>query len=206
MTYIRNHKIEMDYQLNDDETLIQVTSDFIAFSYYRSETIDSTKVPEGTVPNMYLDYGAKINPYLETSEYGWQIDALGFRDILTKVYNEYGVPMFPIENGLGATEEYTGTEIQDDYRINYLRDHIQAMKDAIFEDGVEVLGYLGWGLIDIPSSSGNMNKRYGTVYVDRTNHDLKEMERIPKKSYWWLKQVFESNGANLKDLELNKAK
>lgn len=201
MNYVRNHNIEMDYQLNDDETLIQVSSDFIAFSYYRSETISSDDVPEGTVPNLYLDYGAKVNPYLKTSEFGWQIDPLGFRDILTKVYNEYSVPMFPIENGIGVRENYDGTEIQDDYRINYLRDHIQAMKDAIFEDGVEVLGYLGWGLIDIPSSSGNMDKRYGTVYVDRTNHDLKEMKRIPKKSYWWLKQVFESNGANLKDLE-----
>ena len=200
MTYVKNHKIEMDYQLNDGETLIQVSSDFIAFSYYRSETINSKAVPKGTVPNLYLDYGSEPNPYLKSSEFGWQIDPLGFRDILTKVYNEYSVPLFPIENGLGVREEYDGTEIQDDYRIDYLHDHIQAMKDAIFEDGVEVLGYLGWGLIDIPSSSGNMNKRYGTVYVDRTNHDLKSMERVPKKSYWWLQQVFQSNGANLNKL------
>lgn len=200
MTYIKNHKIEMDYQLNDDEALIQVTSDFLAFSYYRSETISADEVPDGTVPNLYLDYGAKENPFLQTSEFGWQIDPLGFRDILTKVYNDYCVPMFPIENGLGVREKYDGSEIQDDYRINYMRDHIQAMKDAILEDGVEVLGYLGWGLIDIPSSSGNVDKRYGTVYVDRTNHDLKKMERIPKKSYWWLKQVIESNGADLGNL------
>lgn len=197
MTYVRNHKIEMDYQLNDDETLIKVTSDFIAFSYYRSDTIDSTKVPAGIVPNQYLDYGLKKNPYLQTSEFGWQIDPLGFRDILTKIYNQYCVPMFPIENGIGCREEYDGAEIQDDYRINYMRDHIQAMKDAILEDGVEVLGYLGWGLIDIPSSSGNMDKRYGTVYVNRTNHDLKDLKRIPKKSYWWLQRVIETNGEEL---------
>lgn len=197
MTYVRNHKIEMDYQLNDDDVLIKVSSDFIAFSYYRSETIDSTKVPAGTVPNLYLNYGQKENPYLKTSEFGWQIDPLGFRDILTKVYNEYSVPMFPIENGIGCREEYSGQEIQDDYRIDYMRDHIQAMKDAILEDGVEVLGYLGWGLIDIPSSSGNMDKRYGTVYVNRTNHDLRDMKRVPKKSYWWLQRVIESNGEDL---------
>lgn len=197
MTYVKNHKIEMDYQLNDDDVLIKVSSDFIAFSYYRSETIDSTKVPAGTVPNLYLNYGQKENPYLKTSEFGWQIDPLGFRDILTKVYNEYSVPMFPIENGIGCREEYSGQEIQDDYRIDYMRDHIQAMKDAILEDGVEVLGYLGWGLIDIPSSSGNMDKRYGTVYVNRTNHDLKDMKRVPKKSYWWLQRVIESNGEDL---------
>lgn len=197
MNYVRNHKIEMDYQLNDDETLIKVTSDFIAFSYYRSDTIDSTEVPAGTVPNQYLDFGLKRNPYLQTSEFGWQIDPLGFRDVLTKVYNQYCVPMFPIENGIGFREEYTGKEIQDDYRIDYMRNHIQAMKEAILEDGVEVLGYLGWGLIDIPSSSGNMDKRYGTVYVNRTNHDLKDLKRIPKKSYWWLQKVIKSNGESL---------
>ncbi|GEO79568.1 Beta-glucosidase 6-phospho-beta-glucosidase beta-galactosidase [Companilactobacillus mindensis DSM 14500] len=197
MNYVRNHKIEMDYQLNDDETLIKVTSDFIAFSYYRSDTVDSTEVPAGTVPNQYLDFGLKRNPYLQTSEFGWQIDPLGFRDVLTKVYNQYCVPMFPIENGIGFREEYTGKEIQDDYRIDYMRNHIQAMKEAILEDGVEVLGYLGWGLIDIPSSSGNMDKRYGTVYVNRTNHDLKDLKRIPKKSYWWLQRVIKSNGESL---------
>lgn len=105
--------------------------------------------------------------------------------------------MFPIENGIGVREEYQGQEIQDDYRINYHRDHLQALKDAMFVDGVEVLGYLGWGLIDIPSSSGNMDKRYGMVYVNRTNHDLKDLARIPKKSYWWFKHVIETNGAEL---------
>ena len=109
--------------------------------------------------------------------------------------------MFPIENGIGVREDFDGSEIQDDYRIKYHRDHIQAMKDAIFEDGVEVIGYLGWGLIDIPSSSGNMDKRYGTVYVNRTNHDLLDMKRVPKKSYWWLKHVIATNGGDLSDLD-----
>ncbi|KRK50897.1 Beta-glucosidase 6-phospho-beta-glucosidase beta-galactosidase [Companilactobacillus kimchii DSM 13961 = JCM 10707] len=201
LTFVKNHHIDMDYQPDDDKVLIKVTSDFIAFSYYRSDTISSEMVPEGTIPNYYLDKGVKKNPFLETSEFGWQIDPLGFRDILTKVYNEYGVPMFPIENGIGVREEFDGSEIEDDYRIKYHRDHIQAMEDAIFEDGVEVLGYLGWGLIDIPSSSGNMDKRYGTVYVNRTNHDLKDMKRVPKKSYWWLKHVIETNGGDLSDLK-----
>ena len=88
-------------------------------------------------------------------------------------------------------------EIEDDYRIAYHRDHIQAMKDAMETDGVEVLGYLGWGLIDIVSSQGDMRKRYGVVYVNRTNHDLRDMKRVPKKSYAWLKEVIHSNGENL---------
>ena len=107
--------------------------------------------------------------------------------------------MFPIENGIGYREIFDGTEIQDDYRIEYHRDHIQAMIDAVVEDGVPVLGYLGWGLIDIPSSSGNMEKRYGMVYVNRGNHELRDMKRVPKKSYKWFKKVIETNGNDLEN-------
>ena len=88
--------------------------------------------------------------------------------------------------------------IQDDYRIAYHRDHIQSMKDAIFDDGVDCLGYLGWGLIDILSSQGDMRKRYGMVYVNRDNHDLRDLRRIPKKSFYWMKQVTASNGDDLR--------
>ncbi|ANZ69176.1 glycoside hydrolase family 1 protein [Pediococcus claussenii] len=187
MTYVKNHNIDMDFQEQDKEVIGKVKSDFIAFSYYQSATISSAIVPENTLPNYYLEAGFKPNPFLKVSEWGWSIDPLGFRDVLTKVYDQYGVPMFPIENGIGVRETYNGTEIQDDYRIQYHQLHIQAMMDAMFEDGVSVIGYLGWGLIDIPSSSGNMEKRYGMVYVNRGNHDLRDMKRIPKKSYWWFK-------------------
>ena len=154
-------------------------------------------MPVNTIPNQYLDYGGEPVPGLRVNEWGWNIDPLGFRDILTKVYNQYHLPMFPIENGIGIRETYTGKEIQDDYRIDYHRVHIQALKDAVYQDGVDVIGYLGWGLIDIPSSSGNMDKRYGMVYVNRTNTDLRDLKRIPKKSYAWFKQVIASNGAQL---------
>lgn len=138
------------------------------------------------------------NPYTQANEWDWNVDPLGFRDILDKVYSRYQVPMFPIENGIGIREVSDGTKmIQDDYRIDYHRVHIQAMKDAIFEDGVDVIGYLGWGLIDIPSSSGNMDKRYGMVYVNRTNTELRDLKRTPKKSFGWFKQVIASNGAQL---------
>ncbi|GKS80599.1 beta-glucosidase [Ligilactobacillus pabuli] len=195
--FVKEHGIKLDYTDADQEAFDQLRSDFIAFSYYRSETISSVLVPDGTYPNYYLDYGGKENPFLQVNEWGWAIDPLGFRDVLTKVYNQYHLPMFPIENGIGVREDYQGQEIQDDYRINYHRDHLQALKDAMFVDGVKFLGYLGWGLIDIPSSSGNMDKRYGMVYVNRTNHDLKDLARIPKKSYWWFKHVIETNGAEL---------
>jgi 6-phospho-beta-glucosidase len=103
-----------------------------------------------------------------------------------------------VENGIGLRETWNGKDaIADKQRIAYHRDHIKAMKDAMFIDGVKVLGYLGWGLIDIPSSQGNMEKRYGTVYVDRGNHELRTMRRIPKKSFYWFKSLLEKNGDEL---------
>ena len=170
-------------------------NDFMAFSYYASRTLDSDAVPEGTPVNYYMQYGDKDNPFLKATEWNWQIDPLGFRTIITQYYNNWRLPVFPIENGIGVIESWDGvTPIADDYRIWYHRDHIEAMKQAIFEDGAEVIGYLGWGLIDILSSQGDMRKRYGVVYVNRENHDLKDLRRVPKKSYGWLKQVIRSNG------------
>ncbi|MFD1392655.1 glycoside hydrolase family 1 protein [Lacticaseibacillus jixianensis] len=197
MTFVKNHAIDMDFTAEDKAAFKQLKSDFIAFSYYRSGQINSDKVPINTIVNHYLDYGSEQVPGLPVNEWGWNVDPLGFRDILTKVYDQYHVPMFPIENGIGVREQYTGKEIQDDYRIAYHRVHIQALKDAVNIDGVDVIGYLGWGLIDIPSSSGNMDKRYGMVYVNRTNSDLKDLKRVPKKSYAWFKHVIATNGANL---------
>lgn len=197
MTFVRNNNIDMDIQPGDLEELNKLRSDFIAFSYYTSWTLDADSIPEGTPPNEYNAYGTKKNPNIQYNEWGWGVDPLGLRNILNTVYSRYHIPMFPVENGLGVREEYDGQMIEDDYRIAYLQAHIQAVKDAVFEDGVHVLGYLGWGLIDIPSSQGNMDKRYGVVYVNRTNHDLKDMKRIPKKSFYWLTKVIQSNGAQL---------
>lgn len=197
--YIKNHHFDIDFTEQDQIAFEKLKSDFISFSYYASNVVDSTKIPQGTMPNRYLDYGGVENPYLKATDWGWNIDPLGFRDVITKTYNEYGIPMFPIENGIGYRETFDGTEIQDDYRIEYHRDHVQAMIDAVVEDGVPVLGYLGWGLIDIPSSSGNMEKRYGMVYVNRGNHELRDMKRVPKKSYKWFKKVIETNGNDLEN-------
>ncbi|QVI34570.1 glycoside hydrolase family 1 protein [Lacticaseibacillus chiayiensis] len=195
--FLKNHHIDLDLTEEDQKAFEQLHSDFIAFSYYRSLQISSDHVPIGIIPNRYLDFGAGEVPGLPVNEWGWNIDPMGFRGILTKTYNQYHLPMFPIENGIGMREQYNGSMIQDDYRIDYHRQHIQALKKAVFEDGVDVIGYLGWGLIDIPSSSGNMDKRYGMVYVNRTNHDLKDLKRIPKKSYGWFKHVIKTNGADL---------
>jgi len=183
----------------DLEEMAQMRSDFLAFSYYASHALDHTKVPEGAKVNEFWEHGVAKNPFVEaTPGWGWQIDPLGFRNILTKIYNRYKLPLFPVENGIGVEEDWDGiNEIQDDYRIDYHRDHIQALKDAVAQDGVQVMGYLGWGLIDILSSQGDMRKRYGMVYVNRTNHELRDLKRVPKKSFYWMQNVTKSNGEEL---------
>lgn len=179
--------------------LAKTKNDFLAFSYYASHTVDASLIPDNTPVNYYWEKGYAQNPYLEASkDWGWQIDPLGLRNILAKMSNRYKMPLFINENGIGVKEYWDGiNEIQDDYRIDYHKIHIQAMKDAVAYDGVELLGYLGWGLIDILSSQGDMRKRYGMVYVNRENHDLKDLRRIPKKSFYWMKNTIESNGEEL---------
>jgi 6-phospho-beta-glucosidase len=186
------------YRAEDLALMAKVKIDYLAFSYYASRTLDSDPIPAGTPVNNYMLFGDKPNAYLKATEWNWQIDPLGFRMIITRYYNDWRLPVFPIENGIGVIESWDGeTQIADDYRIAYHRDHINAMKEAIFEDGAQVIGYLGWGLIDILSSQGDMRKRYGVVYVNRENHDLKDLQRVPKKSYAWLKRAILSNGQEM---------
>lgn len=196
LAFMKENDLMHIIQAGDLEEMRKMRSDFLAFSYYASHTLDHTKISEGTPVNDYWAVGMTKNPYVEATEgWGWQIDPLGFRNILTKMYNRYKLPLFPNENGIGVQEEWDGVNaIQDDYRVEYHRAHVQMMKDAVKFDGVDVLGYLGWGLIDILSSQGDMRKRYGMVYVNRTNHDLMDLKRIPKKSFYWMKKVTESNG------------
>ncbi|SYW14215.1 glycoside hydrolase family 1 protein [Oenococcus oeni] len=172
-------------------------SDFISFSYYTTSTLDSSQIPVGSIPNYYGQIGYKKNPYLLSNEWGWQIDPQGFYGILIDLYNRTHLPIFPIENGIGVRENWDGqNQIDDSYRVQYHRSHIRALKKAV-RDGANVIGYLGWGLIDIPSSKGNVDKRYGVVYVNRTNHEILDLKRVPKKSYYWLQKVIKSNGTEL---------
>lgn len=195
MKLVENRSIDMGILPGELETIARQKNDFLSFSYYASTTVSAEMIPEHAIPNEYLEYGKLDNPHIDTTEWNWQIDPLGFRDVLNKMYQRYQLPVFPIENGIGVQEEWNGKDqIEDDYRIDYHKQHLHAMYQAMHEDGVEVIGYLGWGLIDILSSQGDMRKRYGLVYVNRTNHDLRDMKRVPKKSFEWFKKVIESNG------------
>ena len=142
--------------------------------------------------------GGVVNPYLESSDWGWQIDPKGLRYSLNEIYDRYQIPLMVVENGLGAYDkiEEDGA-INDDYRISYLQKHIEQMGEAV-EDGVELMGYTPWGCIDLVSAStGEMAKRYGFIYVDKYDDGTGDLSRKKKKSFDWYKKVIATNGEDL---------
>lgn len=186
--YVQNN---LDIDIREDEIyeISKVKSDFLAFSYYCTGSISHENIPCDTPPNYYLKFGEVENKNIKDNKWSLAIDPLGFRDIINKMYHKYRIPLFPVENGIGVKEEWDGVNlIDDDYRIYYHKAHIEAVMNSINFDGCEVIGYLGWGLIDLLSSKGDMEKRYGMVYVNRGNHELRDMKRVPKKSFYWIKK------------------
>jgi 6-phospho-beta-glucosidase len=140
------------------------------------------------------EYKVYYNPYTPYSEYNWNCDGLGLRYALRKMYARSHMPLLITENGWSANETLgEDGKIHDDYRIHYLSEMVKNMSDAI-DDGVELFGYTPWSFFDVLSASQGMDKRYGMVFVDRTNDDLKDMKRIPKDSYYWYKNCIEKNG------------
>ena len=181
----------------DLELLKEYPVDYIGFSYYMSTAVDVTGTTNDTADGNLL--GGVKNPFLEASEWGWQIDPLGLRITMNDLYDRYQKPLFIVENGLGAvdTPDENGYVV-DDYRIDYLAAHIQAMKDAVEQDGVDLLGYTTWGCIDLVSAgTGEMKKRYGFIYVDRDNEGNGTLKRSKKKSFDWYKKVIATNGEDL---------
>ncbi|MGY3703598.1 6-phospho-beta-glucosidase [Vagococcus martis] len=189
--------IEIKTEPEDEAILKKYPVDFVSFSYYSSRlTSADENVGEKTSGNVIHSLR---NKYLETSEWGWQIDPLGLRTTLNALYERYEKPLFIVENGLGAKDKLNGDgSIDDDYRIEYLSRHIAVMRDAIVKDGVELIGYTSWGCIDlISASTGQMSKRYGYVYVDKDDEGKGSLKRYKKKSFYWYKKVIETNGENL---------
>ena len=138
------------------------------------------------------------NPYLKKSEWGWTVDPIGLRLVMNHIYDRYQKPIFIVENGLGAEDKVVNGKIHDNYRIDYLKKHIESMKEAIILDGVDCLGYLSWGPIDIVSAStGEMKKRYGYIFVDYNDQGEGTGKRIKKDSFEWYKKVIESKGGIL---------
>lgn len=188
--------VVLDIQPGDLELIKQHTVDYIGFSYYMSSTINKTN-PDAVSAQGNLLGGAR-NPFLEASDWGWEIDPVGLRIALNQLYDRYGKPLFIVENGLGAVDKPDENHfIADDYRINYLRQHIAAMAEAI-EDGVDLMGYTPWGCIDLVSmSTGEMSKRYGLIYVDLDDKISGTGNRYKKKSFHWYQKVIATNGADI---------
>ena len=194
--FFKGQGIELEMQNEDAKILKENTVDFISLSYYNSRCVRTDGQGEASGGNVFAS--AK-NPYLECSQWGWPIDPMGFRITLNALYDRYQKPLFVVENGLGAVDEpkEDGT-VCDDYRIDYLRSHIQAMKAATEEDGVDVIGYTPWGCVDlISATTGEMSKRYGFIYVDKNDDGEGTLKRRPKKSLGWYRQVIASNGKTL---------
>ncbi len=186
---------EPDMEPGDEEILREGTVDFISFSYYQSN-IEGEADIERLSGNMV--WGGK-NPYLKATDWGWQIDPVGLRVSLNNLYDRYQVPLYVVENGMGAVDEVKEDgSIEDDYRIDYLRQHISAMKEAVEIDGVDLMGYTTWGCIDLVSAgTGEMKKRYGFIYVDKDNDGKGTLARSKKKSFYWYQKVIKTNGEDM---------
>lgn len=194
--YFEENRITIHMDSRDEEILASGTVDFYTCSYYMSscQTADLERQKEG-VGNII---GGVPNPYLKASDWGWQIDPEGLRFSLNEIWDRYQKPIFVVENGLGAYDkvEEDGT-IHDDYRIDYLRQHIIQMHEAVL-DGVDLRGYTPWGCIDLVSAStGEMRKRYGFIYVEKYDDGTGDFSRRKKKSFDWYKKVIKTNGMDL---------
>lgn len=195
--FFKENGIEIKTTPEELELMKNNTVDFISFSYYMSiaDAASGGERGEGNI------MGGVDNPYLKKSDWGWAVDPQGLRFILNKFYDRWQKPLFIVENGFGAKDQLIEVDgvktVDDDYRIDYHREHIRQVGEAI-EDGVPVMGYLTWGCIDcVSASTAQMSKRYGFIYVDRNDDGSGTFERYKKKSFDWYKKVIASNGADL---------
>ena len=195
--FFEENHITIKTEPGDEALLKEGTVDFYTFSYYMSNCLTTHEKDGGPSVGGNLVGGAK-NPYLQASDWGWQIDPMGLRWSLNEIYARYGIPMMVVENGLGARDELTADgKVHDDYRIDYLRLHIEQMAQAVC-DGVDLRGYTTWGPIDLVSAgTGEMAKRYGFIYVKKYDDGTGDLSRLPKDSFYWYKKVIASNGEDL---------
>lgn len=215
MIYLEEHGLAPVIEEGDMELIKEGYSDFLALNYYASECAKACPMEEGKeIRYSGVNWSGKKgdmsgfethpgfyemckNPNLDTTDWDWAIDPTGLEYIFHDIYTRYNKLLMVTENGMGAFDTLTEDgRVHDDYRIKYLRDHIEAMHRAI-DYGVEVLAYCPWSAVDLLSTSNGVKKRYGFIYVDRTDDDPKECARIRKDSFYWYKQVIKSNGADL---------
>lgn len=188
---------QLEITEQDKMDLQEGTADFFTFSYYASSCVAlASKSEKDGSGNLSIGFK---NEYLEYSKWGWAMDPTGLRFYLNELYDRYQIPIMIVENGLGANDLLIDEEVHDSYRIDYMKAHVKAMSDAL-SDGVNLVGYTSWGCIDLVSSStGEMDKRYGFIYVDKDNDGNGTYKRYKKDSFYWYKKVIESNGRDLEN-------
>ncbi len=205
--YLEEHNATPEFAPGDAEALKNGHPDFIGFNYYNTSTVEASDGTEQSDPGADQQtargeagfYRGFRNPNLPTTEFGWEIDPMGFRATIREMYSRYRLPMIVTENGLGAYDKLTEDgKVHDSYRIEYLRKHIEQVRLAITDD-CEMMGYCPWSAIDLISTHEGMVKRYGFIYVDREEFDLKTLNRYRKDSFYWYKKVIATNGEDLED-------
>ena len=196
LTKFKNEGLNIKMEEHDLEIMKKYPVDFVSFSYYSSSCVAKDDAGlKKTAANTNI---AIKNPYIPSSDWGWQIDPIGLRVSLVDLYDRYRKPLFIVENGLGAKDELVDGKVDDQYRIDYFDAHFREMYNAIYEDGVDLMGYTSWGCIDLVSeSTKQMSKRYGFIYVDADDLGNGTYKRYKKKSFDWYKHVIETNGACL---------
>lgn len=202
----KEHNIDINITPEDRKILKENTVDYISLSYYRNvctTVLDDEKYQEVRDVNENTFTVKEVaNPHLETSEWGWQIDPIGLRIVLNEIWDKYEVPIFIVENGLGAKDKLVKGEngeitVIDDYRIHYLKEHLKQVYEALL-DGVELMGYLTWSAMDVVSTTeGSIDKRYGHIYIDLQPDGTGTLNRYKKKSFYWYKDVIRTSGASI---------
>ena len=194
--------VEFSLTEEDKETLLKGTVDFLSISYYMSSVASTDPEILKQVADGNMGLGGIKNPYLKASDWGWAIDPIGLRIALNELWERYQKPVYIVENSLGTQDKLEEDKTcHDQAHIDYLRDHIEAVADAINIDGVEVWGYTPWGCIDLVSAStGEMHKRYGFIYVDYQDDGSGDGARYRKDSFYWWKKVIATNGEDLSNL------
>ena len=204
-SYLEEYDACPEFAPGDEESLKNGHPDFIGFNYYNTMTVEASTQTDADGCASGEQQSAKVpgvyeccsNPHLPVTEFNWEIDPLGFRNTMREIYSRYHLPMIVTENCLGAYDTLTEDgKIHDAYRSNYLRQHIQMIQEAI-TDNVEMMGYCPWSAIDLVSTHEGIRKRYGFIYVDRDEFDLKTLDRYRKDSFYWYQKVIRTNGADL---------
>lgn len=185
---------EIEITQEERQALKEGTVDYIGFSYYMSGAVTTLPDVAGDEITEFPEAKVVLNPYVSASDWGWQIDPVGLRYTLNIVYERYNLPLFIVENGFGAYDKLEDGKIHDPYRIDYLQKHIDQMELAVNVDGVDLMGYTPWGVIDLVSfGSGEMEKRYGFIYVDKDNVGNGTLKRLKKDSFAWYQKLIQEN-------------